>query len=738
MAHGKPDELHHLAGPSAKSCRASGSTVKRTARPNIGCSQGKTRKAASHPSLCFHRNERDETPIGRTRSIRNIWLKWLLTLLLVGGAAFHSNLPPAFCQFDREYLERFLEDQETTDLSKKIAFLEQLLAHPLDVNRASFGDFLQIPGFPVLLARAIVEHRKEHGAFRTLDEVARIAEVDAETWQWIARFLTVRPVRKCSPFLSARSRIEFMLEEAKGFRRGVFPGNPYGLYHRVRFSCGSLLHVGVLSQKDPGERMLTDHLVGFAALRLKHPEVSVLAGSFVLQMGQGLMLSSPLSFGSFRSLASGPFLHGQKWRGYLSAYEAKYFQGIAARLRRGFLTILAWYANQPLDASVKNGEIVSLDLSGLHRTAAERSRQERIRNYSSGWLVAVPFLRRQTFFFSEARFRFSHPFRSAAAWEVETILSGQSYLTLHSTGLYGFAGKWFYFSEGVFHARQLMALEAGFTREWEGFRWTVLHRRKASTYANPWAKEEIQAGTGKPAEYWQMGFRWRPNPATSLFLATDHSTFLNPVRLNSPASGIWIRMEYCINRHHRLYIQWLRKSRIQNTGQAGSSARYKNLPILFWTDRFRLHQEFTLPRRGRLYARMEFSRSAPAQSAGGIQPQSGWLLFWGIRLFLRPFLRLDSRLTCFDAPHYETRLYQFEADVPGRLRNVLLYGKGLRFYLLFRLNLGKKGTLSAKYAVTHYWDRRSTGSGWDEIESPLRRQIILQLDWTVGTVKQQE
>ena len=50
-------------------------------------------------------------------------------------------------------------------------------AAPLDLNRASVAELDGLPGIGPVLARRIVEHRREHGRFRRVEELRGVRGV---------------------------------------------------------------------------------------------------------------------------------------------------------------------------------------------------------------------------------------------------------------------------------------------------------------------------------------------------------------------------------------------------------------------------------------------------------------------------------------------------------------------------------------------------------------------------------
>jgi hypothetical protein len=83
----------------------------------------------------------------------------------------------------------------------------------------------------------------------------------------------------------------------------------------------------------------------------------------------------------------------------------------------------------------------------------------------------------------------------------------------------------------------------------------------------------------------------------------------------------------------------------------------------------------------RLKLRLEGTRSA---SAGGtkLPVKRGFSIFHEIHATPTPSLRLTARYVLFDIPDYDARQYHFEPDLPGLLFNQLIYGRGVRWFVL--------------------------------------------------------
>ncbi|MBP9212529.1 MAG: hypothetical protein KBF97_06980, partial [Bacteroidetes bacterium] len=110
--------------------------------------------------------------------------------------------------------------------------------------------------------------------------------------------------------------------------------------------------------------------------------------------------------------------------------------------------------------------------------------------------------------------------------------------------------------------------------------------------------------------------------------------------------------------------------------------------------------------------------------------ESGMLVYSELRYrSVNEVLSFRTRVVWFDAPSYTSRLYQYEADVPGNVSNPPLYGSGFRWYALVRYTVADGCWLSAKYGETMKLHETSLGSGDDAIDGAVDGRFAVQLDF---------
>jgi hypothetical protein len=105
----------------------------------------------------------------------------------------------------------------------------------------------------------------------------------------------------------------------------------------------------------------------------------------------------------------------------------------------------------------------------------------------------------------------------------------------------------------------------------------------------------------------------------------------------------------------------------------------------------------------------------------------GWSASQRIRFRKGPG-RLSALVSYFHTPDYQTRLFQYEPLLTNMFRYPSLYGHGVRFVAagLFALWQGRL-RLEMLYGLTRYFDRQTQSSGMEEIRSPWKQDISVQL-----------
>ncbi len=653
------------------------------------------------------------------------WLPILIALLLFGSLSAQT-LPPDW--------ERFLETE--SDFSESSQLLEQLqewLERPLDLNRATLEEMLLIPGFPVAGAYRLVWRRRAR-SFRTLEEVRSFLQVDGRLWNWISHFVTVRPPsRRVRGFrFGARVRAGKILEKSRGFAAGAFSGSPIKLYQRFRAANGRRFSAVWLAEKDPGERSWRDHAVGGMVWRLPFWNARLVMGDYAANIGRGLMLAPPYAAGGFADPFSVLRPPGLPFRPYASTCEAGYQRGAALHARTGLWELAVWFSSRREDATLTaSGQVRGFYTSGLHRTQRERAKMGRARVKMAGAYLNRLLPQNVQLRIAALRVRFSPPLAKRAPDRPPNWLLQGGRSTYWEASLRGVLLRFYCFAEAVWQNAKPGALQAGLLRRKKDFQWLLFYRNYRPFYDSPFAVGLSGGSAARNEQGWKTAWRWTPSSGTEWILAADlmrtpWRTYSLP--LPQSRTQMYAQFRTRIAPGYSLFLRYTCSWKQEQTNLSAPSAAFRSGRFPVQVEKFRLHQDIHLRPGIKLAARFEMSRCRWSEIQRERPVTRGWLLYWEIGGRIARSLQLTARMTFFETQDYRTRLYQFEPSVPGILTSTLLYGRGVRFFAVFRFQPGRRLKLSGKYSSFRYENRTAIGSGWDEILSPVKHEILLQLD----------
>jgi hypothetical protein len=224
------------------------------------------------------------------------------------------------------------------------------------------------------------------------------------------------------------------------------------------------------------------------------------------------------------------------------------------------------------------------------------------------------------------------------------------------------------------------------------------------------------------------GIRIDAHQSVRLWGAFDRAVF-EPLQRGSPFSSVRraaaVSVRWGFLPRAALELQWRQSQRPEQAEELDFLGRTVVKEGIQERESARITVEYGSSRGFRWTSRVEgvaLSGQGPGNSERGMlvsqQLAGQWLTF----------LHFESRVTVFDADSYHSRLVAYEGDVPGAFSSTLLYGRGIRWYVLLRTNLEAQVGLSFKYAVTRKEGVRRLHTGLDEIEGGLENRIALQVD----------
>lgn len=261
--------------------------------------------------------------------------------------------------------------EQDIDLEMILSDLEYLRDHPVDINTSGVEQFALIPVLSSNDIIRIIEYRKEHGPFGSVDELGEANLIEPELFRFIEPFLTVGKKEYGIKMFKSRLRA-----------RTALPGKEESLEYYSR-TVGQLgdYNVFAVTERDPYEDEMFDHYA--VGLLIDEGKRKFALGKYNLDLGAGAVLSSVGSF--FRGLDFRMMLNERGLIPFTSTLENGGFFG-AALSDSIIVGYTLFYSNQKLDGRVDSlGFVHSLDFSGEHIDSASLSRKDRVNEEIFGY-----------------------------------------------------------------------------------------------------------------------------------------------------------------------------------------------------------------------------------------------------------------------------------------------------------------------------------------------------------------
>ncbi len=678
-----------------------------------------------------------------------------------------SDSAEAYDSIERVLDER-ISDTQTSNRTAEV--LTRLASNPLDVNRASASDLTTIPLLSPTIARRIVRHRRNEGAFSSVEALTAVDGLDASRLRSIRPYVTVTapsgqdaaPSRSYpSPpsfetmlsnlDLEVIQRVTRDLDLGRGYEtdtsRTTFEGSPERLTTRLRLGYERRLQLALTLDKDPGEPLRWtpqtntygfDHLAGNVTLRDWGRLKTLVIGDFAAQFGQGVALWQGMSFGKGRDPVSPLVRSGRGLVPFQSTTENRFFRGAAATVAvTPDLSVSGFVSRRHRDATIDSTAAApqqplparTLSTGGRHRTTNEIRRKDTFGKSTTGGAVEyrtpglhVGLTGYQSWFDRPLRPSPDRPYRRFDVSGTRTAM-GSAYANVYldvytlfgevarnDAGAYGgVAGAALDHDAGV----QALVMARRFPRTFSGLYNSTIGESSG-------AQNEMGLYTGLRL---QVAERWR----ISAYVDQYQFPWLR-FNVPRPSSGIDTRLvvEYDPRPWLSTYVQLRAEREEAGTERPGPDGR--PLEALHHEHRHsaRWHAEYNFSDALTLRTRFQLSRFADkAQDAS-----YGILLSQGLRLQPVETLQLDARIAFFDTDGFESRIYTYEHDLLYSFSVPVLFDQGRRSYVLLQYDPTSSLTIEAKYGVTWYPHRETIGSGLNETTGNRSRELRFQLRWS--------
>lgn len=610
--------------------------------------------------------------------------------------------------------ETLLENLESEDLGETdfLQILKDLEDHPIEINSASIKELLRIPFLNTNSARSIISYRNQNGKFKQRDDLLLIPGISDELINAILPYILFEKRNKES-FLDYRVQVGEDLHSIRGYEDNQYE-NPLYFYQRIRWQPNPNLQTTVLWEKDAGEPDWFD----FGSLSLRYHWIKakseIQIGDYDLAIGHRLVFSGP--YGQLLSIGNEiPFTETQlNWRGKFSANENSFLRGVLCDYSLSPKTSLLFaFSNRSVDATLMDDSsaVRSIYNSGYHRTKNEMDKKNQFteRIYAS--------VIKHDFAMSQIGIQIAHA-KYSLPLQVDDNDFGKK--LNYFSSFYSERTELIYLQgEAAFLNGKFPAIQQSLLLKSGRFSYGIIFYYYHPDY---WSFHGRGFGEISDSPNNQQGFFL--SSSIRVFSTTEISGYIHyskPVRLADEFLFLKRSQQFQIT-------QSLNKNRfsLRFTERVRNGASGINIIPELKTQAIRFHATEEPSSRLRLNQRIEFSWVNSTDFLEG-DKDYGFTIYLDARYRLLKGLSIQTRWTQFDVSDYDLRLYEFETDLPGNFRNILLNGRGYKWFILINYKLGSRWKFSVKYREMYFPDEETLGSGLDTVLGNRKKQIRAQL-----------
>lgn len=284
---------------------------------------------------------------------RNILFVFLLLISFLFGADEDEKI---FATEEDTYHE--------TELSEQLLKLKE---QRIEINYASKKELQLLPWLSNEDINCIIKFRKSHKI-----------QSNKDLFKLGINFVTIEDIQNYISFkvqsnqsFSQISRVEYNEKKDCVSILKYTQKTEYN-YNNFRF--------GFISQKDEGETNAFDYISYFA--EYSTGKNKIILGKYRLNIGQGIFFAPKLGMSKSGAATNTPINNKSSLRAYTSTFEMWELEGIAFEKRINFekrnslIKILPFYSKTKLDANLKENQITSFDLSGVHLNDEKKDKVE--------------------------------------------------------------------------------------------------------------------------------------------------------------------------------------------------------------------------------------------------------------------------------------------------------------------------------------------------------------------------
>lgn len=655
-----------------------------------------------------------------------------------------------------EFISEQLES-ENIDLTNVIEILTYRIEHPLNLNNATADDLKELNLLSDVEINDLILHRKRFGNFISIYELQSLTYWSMETIYLVLPFVkvddkfdqlhvSVKEAIKQGKF-EAFLRYQRIPEAKSGYdnvpdsilesSNSYYHGNPDRYYTRLRFSYRTNLSVGITAEKDPGEQFFQGaqkngfDFYSFHAFYHGGKYLRTVAlGDYQIQIGQGLNLWSGYAFGKTADVTNVK-KSANPIKPYTSVDETRFMRGAAFEFGYKRFQLTTFASVKKVDATVNVDSLLddlefvsSINLTGFHRTNSEIAKKNgltemiyggNLRYENRGLHIGV----------AGVSYGYDKDYNKAIQPYNQFDFRGKN--TFAGSMDYSYVFKNFqFFGEAsyVTHSSSFANLHGVLFSLDSRASMSVVYRnyqRGYETFYNAGFAEGSQTKNEKgiyTALTVKLAKNWTLNTYADLF-AFPWMKY----QVDAPSKGheFLIQPTYRPNKVLEIYGRFRQQLRQKNSRDSdGTITEIEDV----LQNNYRLNLSYKVSEDFTFKSRIEYVTINRKSNA----PEDGFVLIQDFIYKPKKFpVDLALRYALIETDSYDSRIYTFESNALYVFSVPAYYYKGSRAYAMIRYTFLKRFDLWVRYGTFIYANRKSLGSGAEEINQGRKSDITVQL-----------
>lgn len=679
-------------------------------------------------------------------------MKHTVLIILIAGTLI-SNLTTIYSQNNtwRLHLELLAEegvDEASIDnMYQELVMLEN---NPMNLNTVSRNELERMPLLSFEEATSIADFLDKNRPVYTTYELRNVPRLDFNTIEMILPLFYVGEMDKDKVSVSTMlkygkhelsNRFDKVMNKRAGYKQysdsilQKYPNRKYAgedFYTALKYSFTyrDKIQFGVLGEKDAGEPFWQkkytkgyDHYGIHMIVRDIGNLKTLAIGDYRLSFGQGLILNN--DFMLSKSWATSNIIkRTQEPKRHFSTAESGFFRGISAVYKVGKVNVTAFYSNKAFDANISElGEMTSFKNDGYHRTPSEMEKKNNTREQVVGaninWRksglqigasalyhkynrVLNPTLKQYNWYY----LRNDHSYNASI-----------DYSYYHSK--IAFAGEIAMAPNGSVAALNILQYKPNYL-----YSFSLLHRHLPKSYNAMHAKAFMEGSRVQNENGIYFGTSMKPfrNFSATTYIDIYKFPWLK-YQVDAPSKGvdIYLLADYNIGNNSNLEFRYKYKQKEQNATLADN----ERAVLPYDTQKARLRYNHTLINGWQFRTTADFALFHKKHS----EKESGYMLSQGISHRGNNKVQGDLYLAYFNSDSYAARLYSYERNILSTFYMPSFYGEGIRLALSGRYNITPKLSLSLKMGYTNYFDKKSIGTGTEQIIGSSRMDLFTFIRW---------